>query len=83
MEQTNKKRKVSRRNFIETSITGGAAVALGLAAGNVLNTMNHETVKMLTPDGQLVEVEKRLLPKTKTPAVSNKELLAWMETTKK
>jgi hypothetical protein len=84
MEDTTQKKNLSRRNFLETGITGAAGVALGLAVGNTLLTSREEApemVKMLTADGQLVQVEKRLLPEPcgKPLAVSNQELLAWME----
>lgn len=84
MEDTNNKQKKSRRDFIETGIAAAAGVAIGLAVGNKLphgQTEAPETVKMLTPDGKLVEVEKRFLPPMcgKPAAVSNHELLAWME----
>jgi len=37
-----------------------------------------ETVKMLTRDGKLVEVDKRLLPAKKTK-INNKDLLSWVK----
>jgi hypothetical protein len=88
MEESTQNKNVSRRNFLETSITGAAGVALGLVVGNMLPTNQEaapEMVKMLTADGKLVQVEKRLLPETcgKPLAVSNQELLAWMEKGKK
>ncbi len=88
MEDTHKKKNYSRRNFIETGITGATGVALGLAAGNLLQAGQEEAperIKMLTADGKLVEVEKRFLPPMcgKPAAVSNQELLAWMENKKR
>ena len=84
MEDTNKNKKYSRRSFLETGITGAAGVALGLAAGNMLSAnqgAEPEMVKLLSADGKLVEVEKRLLPPMcgKPVTVSNKVLSAWME----
>ena len=84
MEDSNKKEKNSRRNFLETGVTAAAGVALGLAAGQVLPSSHGdapEMVKMLTADGKLVEVDKRHLPPMcgKPVPVSNQVLLDWME----
>lgn len=41
---------------------------------------NTEKVKMLTPDGQLVEVDKRILEQVlQKKKASNKEIYRWME----
>ena len=37
-----------------------------------------ETVKMLTRDGKLVEIDKRLLPEKKIK-IKDKELLSWIK----
>lgn len=84
MDDNNNKQKRSRREFLETGITGAAGVALGLVAGNIIQSGQDdmpEMVKMLTPDGKLVEVDKRRLPPMcgKPVAVSNEVLLEWME----
>lgn len=84
MEDTAKNKKYSRRAFLETGVTGGMGVALGLAAGAILKDGENpepETVKLLTADGKLVEVEKRLIPPMcgNPVAVSNQELKDWME----
>lgn len=84
MEDAPNNKKSSRRNFLEVGITGAAGVVLGLAAGNVLQSAKEETpemVKMLTPDGKLVEVDKKHLPPMcgKPVPVSNEALLAWMD----
>ncbi len=84
MEDTNKKDKSSRRKFLETGAAAAAGIALGLAAGNLLQPGHEEApemVKMLTADGKLVEIEKRLIPPMcgKPVPVSNKKLLEWME----
>lgn len=43
-------------------------------------TESGETVKMLTPDGKLVEVDKRLLESAgKRQKVSNKDILDWVD----
>ena len=38
-----------------------------------------EMVKMLTPDGKLVLVEKSVVEKAPKKKVNNKEILDWME----
>lgn len=83
----NNKKKLPRREFLETGITGGVGVALGLAAGTILTSDDNnepEMIKMLTADGKLVEVEKRLIPPTcgNPVSVSNQELKEWMEKNK-
>jgi hypothetical protein len=40
---------------------------------------NRQTVKMLTQDGKLVEVDKKLLPSKKSKKISNKELQSWVK----
>lgn len=84
MEDSTKKSKYSRRNFLETSAAAAAGVALGLATGNLISPNQDEkaeTVKMLTADGKLVAVEKRHLPPMcgKPVPVSNEVLLEWMK----
>lgn len=84
MEQKNEHKNPDRRKFIETGVTAGIGVALGLVIVNTLpdSTENKapEMVKMLTPDGKLVLVEKHRLPQScgNPVAVSNQELKEWM-----
>ena len=84
MEDTNNKRKYSRRFFLETGVTGSVGIAIGLVAGTALKTGNGEEpemVKLLTADGKVVEVDRKRLPRTcgRPVAVSNEELKEWME----
>ncbi len=88
MEDNSEKKKLPRRAFIETGLTAGVGVALGLAVSSLLDKSENEPpemVKMLTADGKLVEVDKRHLPKMcgKPVAVSNEELKHWMATERK
>ncbi|MDO8367485.1 MAG: hypothetical protein Q7T20_11850 [Saprospiraceae bacterium] len=88
MEHNNEQKKLPRRNFIETGITAGIGVALGLTIVKALPDEEEkeapEMVKMLTADGKLVEVDKRHLPPMcgKPVAVSNEKLKQWMEKNK-
>jgi hypothetical protein len=80
--------KYNRRNFLEQGVNVTAGVAIGLVAGKALKSVAEdapEYVKMLTPDGRLVMVDKRHLPPmcAKPVPVSNQTLLAWMEEGKK
>ena len=88
MEDNNNKKALPRRKFLEQGVTAGIGVAIGLAASTALangDKEKPEMVKMLTADGKLVEVEKRLIPAMcgKPVAVSNQELKDWMENGKK
>lgn len=83
MDNNNKKEKLPRRAFLETGITGGLGIALGLGASAMLQGDDPpppEMIKMLTPEGQLVEVEKRRIPAMcgKPVPVSNQEIKEWM-----
>lgn len=84
MEDSDQKKKNTRREFLETGATAAAGVALGLVVGNLVQPNQEpepEMVKMLTADGKLVMVEKRLLPPMcgKPVPVSNQEIIEWME----
>ena len=78
------KKKLARRAFLESGITGGLGVALGLTASKLLDNPQSEKpemIRMLTADGSLVEVEKQRIPAMcgKPVAVSNQALKEWME----
>ncbi len=68
--------KKSRRQFLLLGLLSGAA---GSAAGQTgADPSSGEKVKMLTPDGQLVEVDKAVLEQiTKRKKASNKDILDW------
>lgn len=82
-KSTDQDKSTSRRKFLEKSLTGLTGVAIGLAATEVLMSESPavETVKMLTPNGELVEVDKRFLPPMcgKPQPVSNEKLRQWMQ----
>jgi cobalamin biosynthesis protein CbiD len=65
----------SRRDFLRKGIL---AAAVATAAPLVAKAEPvGEKVKMLTPDGKLVEVDKSVLAKASKKRVSNKEILDW------
>ena len=67
----------SRRRFLSLSLAAGAGLIAGNANAQTL-TDTGETVKMLTPDGKLVEVDKGSMANaTKKPA-TKREVLGWI-----
>jgi regulator of protease activity HflC (stomatin/prohibitin superfamily) len=67
----------SRRKFLSLALTGGAALAAGkVAAQEPVET--GEKVKMLTPDGQLVEVDKSVFEQVSDrKKINNKDIFKW------
>ena len=70
------KKSTSRRKLLVWS----AAILSGLSLlrWKLLREKQTETVKMLTRDGKLVEIDKRLLPDKKTK-INDKDLLSWVK----
>ncbi|MBI5917005.1 MAG: twin-arginine translocation signal domain-containing protein [Bacteroidetes bacterium] len=69
--------KPSRRKFLSLSLLGGASLAVGKATAQTVGP-SGEKVKMLTPDGQLVEVDKNVLEKSSDrQKASNKAIFDW------
>ena len=77
--------KPSRRNFLSMGLLGGAGLLTSKAEAMIPSTDDdQETVQMLTPDGKLVEVSKRILEQsTDRQKASNKDILDWSQTAKK
>lgn len=75
------KKQFSRRDFIETGTAASIGVGVGIAAFKVLDSPNQQTIRLLTADGKLVEVERRHLPKQGDKA-SNTAILSWMKDNK-
>ncbi len=77
-----KKDKSSRRKFLALGLLGTAGLVAGDAAAQTPEDAG-DTVKMLTPDGQLVEVSKSFLEKsTARSKAKNEEILNWTKTVK-
>ncbi len=72
------KSKNSRRKFLSLALTGSAALATGkVVAQETADT--GEKIKMLTPDGQLVEVDKSVLDQVADrQKVNNKDIFKWV-----
>lgn len=72
----------SRRRFLSLSLLAGAGMIAGKAdAQSAIET--GEKVKMLTPDGKLVEVDKGALAKATKKSASKKDVLRWIHPEKK
>lgn len=71
---TTENKKQSRRRFIAWSV---ASAAFFSAVKFMLPSRKKETVKMLTQDGKLVEVDIAALP-SKKKKITNKELQNWI-----
>jgi hypothetical protein len=75
------KRKQNRRKFLSIGgfLTGAALLAPVLkASATTLEVPDEETIKLLTPDGKLVEVSKHIVQNARNGAkVSNEEILNW------
>jgi hypothetical protein len=82
MKQKQMTKENSRRAFFGRGIAAGLALAIGLAPKKVKAQVKGETVKLLTPEGKLVEVEKKYLPPSKGKPISNQKLYDWMEKNK-
>lgn len=75
---TNENKKQSRRRFIGWGI---ASAAFFSAVKFILPSRKKEvkeTVKMLTRDGKLVEIDMAVLP-SKRKKISDKELQNWIQ----
>ena len=78
-----KQKKTSRRSFFRKGILAGVGAMLGITSVSAATNEEEETVKMLTPDGKLVEVPRKALPQQSGKVVSNQELFEWREKHKK
>ena len=68
-----------RRSFLSNLFKGGAAVLIapGILKADPVPT---ETIKLLTPDGKLIEIDKSHIEGTVTSQrASNEEVLKWMK----
>jgi hypothetical protein len=68
----------SRRVFLNKGLLTGIGAWLGLTSFKSVEPGSAETVKMLTSDGKLVEVDKKYLPKKRGKRISNRELWEWI-----
>lgn len=65
----------SRRDFLKKGLLAAAAITATPLATSAAGS--GETMKMLTPNGKLVQVDKSVIAKAAKKKVSNKEILEW------
>jgi hypothetical protein len=73
-----------RRKFLSLGLLGGAALITQKATAMIPTEPEEETIPMLTPEGKLVQVSKRVLQSTQEKQkAGNQEILNWMTTQNK
>jgi len=79
MQQKQKQKGNSRRRFLFLSLLTGLGLAIGKTGAKAAPPKEEgDTVKMLTPDGRLVEVPKSSIEAAKSRnKASNKDILSW------
>jgi hypothetical protein len=71
----------NRRKFISLGLLGGAGLLSQKAAAMLPIEPESEKVQMLTPDGKLVEVDKRVLDQVaEKKKAANTDILDWTTT---
>ena len=75
------KDKTSRRKFLALGLLGGAGLVAGSATAQTPEpATSGETVKMLGPDGKLVEVDKSVLEQsTNRRMAGKKDIQEWVK----
>ncbi len=70
----------SRRKFLSLGLLGGAGL-LTQSANAMIPSEDDEKVSMLTPDGKLVEVSKKVLDQLQEKQkAGNRDILNWTTT---
>jgi hypothetical protein len=72
----------SRRKFLSFSLLAGAGMIAGKTNAQSV-TETGEKIKMLTPDGKLVEVDRGALAKASKKQASKIDVLRWIHPEKK
>lgn len=81
--EKNEKDKTARRKFLALGLLGGASLFTQKAAAMTPLSEEDEKVSMLTPDGKLVEVSKKIVDQSaQRGKATNKDILNWSEKTK-
>ena len=71
----------NRRKFLKIFLAVSAGVGFFSQLKARPKAAKGEKVKMLTPDGRIVEIEKSCLKRTAPVApATNKEVMEWMQT---
>lgn len=76
--------KQKRSYFLKTTIGVIATAGLAVVSKKTLQNSGSKKIKMLTPDGKLVEVDESIVAKagSNQQRASNKEVQEWMKTSK-
>lgn len=75
--------KKGRKDFLKLLLSLGAGVGIASVIKNSNHTAKTGKVKMLTPDGNLVEIDMSKIEKeVTTHRATNDEILKWVETNK-
>jgi len=67
-----------RRGFLKFLFAFGAGAGLLTLTGGKAKAEVTEKVKMLTPDGKLVEIDRSQIENERPEVASNAEVLQWM-----
>ena len=71
----------NRRKFLSLGLLGGAGLLSQKAAAMLPIAPEAEKVKMLTPDGKLVEIDKHVLDQVaEKKKAANSDILDWTTT---
>ena len=73
-----KDQKTNRRDFLRKGVLAVTGITAAPLSSNAMS--NVETVKMLTPDGKLVEVSKDVVERASKKKVTSKDILNWRTT---
>jgi hypothetical protein len=73
-----KDQKTNRRDFLRKGVLAAAAITAAPLPSMAMTS--GETVKMLTPDGKLVEVSKDVLEQAAKKKATSKDILNWRTT---
>ena len=75
------KKTINRRRFINAILTTGTVTGLiSQVSADPISPGTGKKIKMLTPDGKLVEVDESVLEKINgTKKASGKEVFEWMD----
>jgi hypothetical protein len=67
-----------RRSFLKSLFTVGVGAGLVAIAGKTAKAETSEKLKLLTPDGKLVEIDRVHVEKESPERASNADVLNWM-----
>ena len=75
----NTKKERPRRGFLKGITAAFLGILLGRSLSSGKNTPAGDKIKLLTPDGKLVEVDRSKIHEVSPERASNREVLSWMK----